>query len=243
MKPVSHRLILLPALMLSVGVAQANQALNAPGKTNTIGPISADSTVHGSSYNPAANSLLVGEGKRVRYGHLSNISFYGEVGKSENMDVKIDDLIDDINDAKWSGDKGERYKDIADYANNILLPELEKGASLRAGAAVNLPATPFLVKSSALRGTVSVNAAANLQFSADLVTSPFAVSTTFKNAGNKFASVAIDPSKVSGEDLNAIDDAINNWDNSSKTDDDFDDLLDVIEGTLKDSKQSTEAVD
>src|SRR5699024_6602786 len=180
MKPVSHRLILLPALMLSVGVAQANQALNAPGKTNTIGPISADSTVHGSSYNPAANSLLVGEGKRVRYGHLSNISFYGEVGKSENMDVKIDELIEWIEDVReFDGDgKGQKYKEIADYANGTLLPEFEKGASLRAGAAVNLPATPFLVKSNALRGAVSVNAAANLQFSADLVTSPFDVKTT-----------------------------------------------------------------
>jgi len=239
---ISRRFVFTSVLISFVSVAQANQALNAPGKTNTIGPISADSTVHGSSYNPAANSLLVGEGKRVRYGHLSNISFYGEVGKSENMDVKIDQLVEKIKGV-GDGDKGQKYKEIADEANNILLPELEKGASLRAGAAVNLPATPFLIKSNTLRGTVSVNAAANLQFSADLVTSPFAVSTTFKNAGNKFASVAIDPSKVSGEDLNAIDDAINNWDNSSKTDDDFDDLLDVIEGTLKDSKQSTEAVD
>src|SRR5690625_5100529 len=239
---ISRRFVFTSVLISFVSVAQANQALNAPGKTNTIGPISADSTVHGSSYNPAANSLLVGEGKRVRYGHLSNISFYGEVGKSENMDVKIDQLVEKIKGV-GDGDEGQKYKEIADEANNILLPELEKGASLRAGAAVNLPATPFLIKSNTLRGTVSVNAAANLQFSADLVTSPFAVSTTFKNAGNKFASVAIDPSKVSGEDLNAIDDAINNWDNSSKTDDDFDDLLDVIEGTLKDSKQSTEAVD
>src|SRR5690625_1945048 len=242
---ISRRFVFTSVLISFVSVAQANQALNAPGKTNTIGPVSSDSTVHGSSYNPAANSLLVGEGKRVRYGHLSNISLYGEVGKSENMDVKIDKLIDDIDVAKdlSSEEKGKEYKRIADEANNILLPELEKGASLRAGAAVNLPATPFLIKSNTLRGTVSVNAAANLQFSADLVTSPFAVSTTFKNAGNKFASVAIDSDKVSCEDLNAIDDAINNWDNLSKTDDDLDDLLDVIEGTLKDSKQSTEAVD
>src|SRR5699024_424686 len=244
MRPVSHRLILLPALMLSVGVVQANQALNAPGKTNTIGPISADSTVHGSSYNPAANSLLVGEGKRVRYGHLSNISFYGEVGKSENMDVKIDQLVDDIRAAKWSGDdKGQKYKEIADYANGTLLPELEKGASLRAGAAVNLPATPFLVKSNALRGTVSVNAAANLQFSADLVTSPFAVSTTFKNASNeKFANVAIDPSKLTGEDIGNIDNAVGVWGSSDKTEGDFEALLGVIEDTLNNSGQSTEAV-
>lgn len=227
MKPVSHRLILLPALMLSVGVAQANQALNAPGKTNTIGPVSSDSTVHGSSYNPAANSLLVGEGKRVRYGHLSNISLYGEVGKSENMDVKIDDLIDDINDAKWSGssDKGQRYKDIADYANNILLPELEKGASLRAGAAVNLPATPFLVKSNALRGTVSVNAAANLQFSADLVTSPFDVKTTFMDNEGKvnLGSVRFSPDAVV-----AIEDAISDFE-GSRTQENYNILLDAIE--------------
>src|SRR5699024_1133360 len=114
---ISRRFVFTSVLISFVSVAQANQALNAPGKTNTIGPISADSTVHGSSYNPAANSLLVGEGKRVRYGHLSNISFYGEVGKSENMDVEIDELIDKINAAKWSDNKGQKYKEIADYAN------------------------------------------------------------------------------------------------------------------------------
>src|SRR5699024_11410662 len=106
MKPVSHRLILLPALMLSVGVAQANQALNAPGKTNTIGPISADSTVHGSSYNPAANSLLVGEGKRERYGHLRNLSIYSEVGTQEHMDAEIDRLIERIEEGR--GIRGSR---------------------------------------------------------------------------------------------------------------------------------------
>src|SRR5699024_9339103 len=237
MRPVSHRLILLPALMLSVGVVQANQALNAPGKTNTIGPISADSTVHGSSYNPAANSLLVGEGKRVRYGHLSNISLYGEVGKSENMDVKIDKLIDDIDVAKdlSSEEKGKEYKRIADEANNILLPELEKGASLRAGAAVNLPATPYLIKSNTLRGTVSVNAAANLQFSADLVTSPFAVSTAFKNNDNeKFANITIEPDKLTAEAITNIDAAINEWnsEDSLKDSNAFDKLLNDIGAEL-----------
>src|SRR5699024_6806919 len=39
-----------------------------------------------------------------------------------------------------------------------------------------------------------------------------------------------------------IDEAINDWDSSGKTNDDFEALLDVIEGKLEASGQSTEAV-
>ncbi|MBE0508735.1 MAG: conjugal transfer protein TraF, partial [Marinospirillum sp.] len=183
--------------------ASANQSLVSPGYSSTIGGVSNQGTVHSSSNNPASNNTLVREGERIRFGYLSNFGGYFEIGESDDLDGKVNDLVDDM-DAADSDSFNEAYlqqrypsvdttdmsdsekeaayfEAIANRANTELVADLEKGGQFRAGFQLQAPLTPFLVRSKKARGTFSINASASTQIRGGFIGSPFGVKTTFKD--------------------------------------------------------------
>lgn len=141
-------------LLFAAGVS-ANQSLNKPGYSATIGGVSNISTVHSSSHNPAANNLLIGEGEKLRFGYLSNLGAYVELGESKDLDKKIDKIVDFIDDA---GSAGE----YINYVNSVV-DDINQGGQFRAGASVSAPFVPMLIKSDLARGTFSINANYSVQ--------------------------------------------------------------------------------
>lgn len=141
-------------LLFAAGVS-ANQSLNKPGYSATIGGVSNISTVHSSSHNPAANNLLIGEGEKLRFGYLSNLGAYVELGESKDLDKKIDKIVDFIDDAA----------DADEYINyvNSVADDINQGGQFRAGASVSAPFVPMLIKSDLARGTFSINANYSVQ--------------------------------------------------------------------------------
>lgn len=217
--------------LLAATAANANQSLNSAGYAGTIGGVGSLGTVHSSQTNPASTSALIHPDEKLRFGYLSNISFYAELGESKDFDKKIDNLmdridrIDDIND---NGEKAQLYDDIVSDANNVLIRDLNKGAQIRAGASVNAPLTPFLFRSDKAQGTFSFNIGADAQVKAGALMSPFALRTKIKVGGNSVGNIDIDPADILGHVEN-IENLIDGYEGGAG---DLDTLLDGIAAEL-----------
>lgn len=75
--------------LLAATAANANQSLNSAGYAGTIGGVGSLGTVHSSQTNPASTSALIHPDEKLRFGYLSNISFYAELGESKDFDKKL----------------------------------------------------------------------------------------------------------------------------------------------------------
>ncbi|HKM15326.1 MAG TPA: conjugal transfer protein TraF [Marinospirillum sp.] len=209
------RLALAVAAIALPLTATANQSLNAAGYASTIGGVINEGSVHSSSFNPAGNNLLVNKTDKFRFGYLSNLGGYVEIGESDDLDKKVDGLVDDmdavdnftaqdINYLKSRyGDLGNNeaayYEAIANRANTEIIADLEKGGQLRAGGQLQVPLTPFLIRSNSARGTFSINAAASMQMKGAFLSGPLGVKTTFKTNNNQdLGSLDIDLVKAAG---------------------------------------------
>ena len=223
------------SLPFAAVTASANQSLVSPGYSATIGGVSNRSSIHSSAHNPASNSILLKEGEKMRFGYLSNLGGYIELGEVDDLDVVIDDLVDDmdaVDDLSNFTNRQrlqERYPDvdttqtdsqleaayleaISSEVNNNLLVDLEKGGQIRGGFQMQAPLTPFLIRNDKARGTFSVNAAASMQFKGGFVGGPFGVKTTFVSGGETLGAINLDLSKVAGivtdlEDIMVSDDS------------------------------------
>lgn len=228
-KKYARLFLAVSTTMAASGAAVANQSVQAPGKTLTTGPVTNQRSILSSGNNPASAAVLVSEDEKVRFGYLPNVGAYFEVGKSKNIDVKIDDLADRIDAAdQLSGAaRAEELHKIATYANDELLPELGNAATVKAGASANIPVTPFLVQSDTANGVFSMNAAVHGQVAGQLLTSDFAVGTRFRHradSNNIISTVNLSPRDVEAKDIKDIEDAISDYQN----DDDLGGLLDAI---------------
>lgn len=196
------------SLPFAAVTASANQSLVSPGYSATIGGVSNQGTVHSSSNNPASNNTLIEKGDRFRFGYLSNFGGYFEIGESDDLDTKVNDLVDDMDAADdvtnpankqrleqryptagfddsgnaLTGSELEAayFEAIANKANTELVADLEKGGQFRTGFQLQAPLTPFLFRSEKARGTFSINASASTQIRGGFIGSPFGVKTTFK---------------------------------------------------------------
>lgn len=218
------------SLPLVATTASANQSLVSPGYSATVGGVSNRSSIHSSSHNPASNSLLIKQGENVRFGYLSNLGAYIELGEVEDLDLVVDNLIDDMDavdnlalasnrqrlaerypDVSTSGSLSEleaRYLEaIAKDVNNNLLADLEKGGQIRFGGQIQAPLMPFLFNSDKARGTFSLNASGSTQLKGGFLGGPFGVETNFRTAGGKeLGAINLDLTEVAGivTDLEAI---------------------------------------
>lgn len=196
--------------------ATANQSLNSAGYSGTIGGVINEGSVHSSSFNPAGNNLLLDKNEKMRFGYLSNLGGYVELGESHDLDKKVDGLVDDMdavdNFDTWGqqdledvygdllGGEAAYYEAIAKKANTEIIADLEKGGQFRAGGQLQVPLTPFLIRSNSARGTFSVNASASAQIKGAFLGDKFGVSTQFfKDAsGNSLGSLDIDLAAAAG---------------------------------------------
>ena len=225
------RLALAVAAIALPLTATANQSLNAAGYASTIGGVINEGSVHSSSFNPAGNNLLVNKTDKFRFGYLSNLGGYIEIGESDDLDKKVDGLVDDMdavddfanlsNQAylanRYGADKteAEYYEAIAKRANTEIIADLEKGGQLRAGGQLQVPLTPFLIRSEAARGTFSLNASVGGQVKGAFLGDKFGVKTTFKNtAGQDLGSLNIDIADAAGA-YKKIEEEVNTWTGSS----------------------------
>ncbi|MBE0506133.1 MAG: conjugal transfer protein TraF [Marinospirillum sp.] len=210
------------SLPFAAVTASANQSLVSPGYSATIGGVSNRSSIHSSSHNPASNSILIKQDEKMRFGYLSNLGGYLELGEVDDLDLVIDNLVDDmdavdtINLPSSKQRLAERYPNvernnqtesqleaayleaISSEVNNNLLAELEKGGQIRFGTQIQAPLTPFLIRSEKARGTFSVNASASMQFKGGFLGGPFGVETTFKAGNTSFGAINLDLTKVAG---------------------------------------------
>lgn len=201
------------ALTLPLG-ALANQSLTTAGYTATTGGVVNEGSVHSSSFNPAGNNLLLKHNENLRFGYLSNLGVYAELGESENLDIKIDSMVDQmdwldeldnpLSNGKWElgelyghgEDDSFYYEAVAKNANGLLV-DLEKGGQIRAGGLVQVPLTPFLMRSNAAKGTFSLNASASLQVKGAFLGGPFGVQSTIKANGKDY-NLNLDLEKAAG---------------------------------------------
>jgi hypothetical protein len=109
------------ASVAMTGTARANQSLNMPGFSTTSGPVSNISSIHSSNFNPANANLLVSDDENVRMGYLSNIGVFAELGESENLDTKIDRIVDDM-------DLVDDYDFLSDFQKQELNDRYGAGA-------------------------------------------------------------------------------------------------------------------
>lgn len=227
------------SLPFAAVTASANQSLVSPGYSATIGGVSNRSSIHSSAHNPASNSILLKEDENLRFGYLSNLGFYFELGETDDLDVVIDNLVDDmdavdtLNLAASKQRLAQRYPSvittgkndseiealyleaISKDVNNNVLTDLENGGQIRGGFQIQAPLTPFLIRNEKARGTFSVNAAASMQFKGGFLGGPFGVETTFKTAGGQsLGAINLQLDKVAAvaPDLEAI------VDDNTKTD-------------------------
>lgn len=220
--------IAVAALVLPL-TAIANQSLNSAGYSATIGGVINEGSIHSSSFNPAGNNLLLHKGDKFRFGYLSNLGGYVELGESEDLDKKVDGLIDDLEAANNfnSGGKAQleqRYPAIAanngteaDYleaiakrANDETLVDLEKGGQFRTGAQLQVPLMPFLFRSTLASGTFSLNASVGLQAKGEFIGDTFGVRTSFGNGiGN--LDLDLDAISKSYNDIKTITDKGTNY--------------------------------
>lgn len=214
------RLALAVAAIALPLTATANQSLNAAGYASTIGGVINEGSVHSSSFNPAGNNLLVNKTDKFRFGYLSNLGGYVEIGESDDLDKKVDGLVDDMDavdsfsnqssknhlaaryptiNADSPTAEADYYEAIAKKANTEIIADLEKGGQFRAGGQLQVPLTPFLIRSEAARGTFSLNASASTQIKGAFLSGPLGVKTTFKTTNNQdLGSLDIDLVKAAG---------------------------------------------
>src|SRR5690554_3910046 len=221
------RLALAVAALALPLTATANQSLNSAGYSGTIGGVINEGSVHSSSFNPAGNNLLLDKNEKMRFGYLSNLGGYIEIGESDNLDKKVDGLVDDMDAVdsfsnpssrnylaeRYGAGKteAEYYEAIANRANTEIIADLEKGGQFRAGGQLQVPLTPFLIRSNSARGTFSINAAASMQMKGAFLGDKFGVSTQFKDAsGNSLGAIDLDIESVAGA-YNEIETEIDSW--------------------------------
>jgi|GEM_PF-2140160 hypothetical protein len=212
---LSRIALAMAALSLPFAAAQANQSLVSPGYSSTIGGVSNEGTVHSSSFNPASNGILLKESERFRFGYLSNLGGYIEIGESDDLDKKVDNLVTDIEDAEDVAADGsgasqhliDRYGNqdsqaayfeaIAKEANDNLIPDLEKGGQFRSGFQTQAPLTPFLFRSNSTRGVFSLNASAQAQIGVGLLGDTLSTKTTLSTSGGEnLGALNLDLEKV-----------------------------------------------
>src|SRR5690554_4125651 len=208
------RLALAVAAIALPLTATANQSLNAAGYASTIGGVINEGSVHSSSFNPAGNNLLVNKTDKFRFGYLSNLGGYVEIGESDDLDKKVDTMVDDLDAIDDFGSGGEAYlkarygslgsnaedyyEAIANEFNNTIIPDLEKGGQFRAGGQLQVPLTPFLIRSNSARGTFSINASASAQLKGAFLGGPFGIRTSFKNGSDDLGYIDIDLAAAAG---------------------------------------------
>ncbi|MFK7160886.1 conjugal transfer protein TraF [Marinospirillum sp. MEB164] len=90
------RCALAVALLSLPALASANQSLVAPGFSLTTGGVTSQRSVHTSANNPASTNLIVRDGERFRFGYFANLGGYIEIGEVDDLDLKLDDLVDDL---------------------------------------------------------------------------------------------------------------------------------------------------
>lgn len=214
------RLALAVAAIALPLTATANQSLNAAGYSGTTGGVINEGSVHSSSFNPAGNNLLLDKNEKMRFGYLSNLGGYIEIGESDDLDKKVDNMVDDLEaiddvdlehlQARYRNVGGNNVEDyyeaIANEFNNSIIPDLEKGGQFRAGGQLQVPLTPFLIRSNSARGTFSINAAASMQMKGAFLGDKFGVKTEFKNGTTDLGSLDIDPAAAAGayKDIQAL---------------------------------------
>lgn len=209
------RLALAVAALLLPLTATANQSLNSAGYSATIGGVINEGSVHSSSFNPAGNNLLLHKDDKFRFGYLSNLGAYVEIGEADDLDVKVDALVDDLSDidnfsnaaararleARYgllAGGEAAYYEAIANKANTEIITDLEQGGQFRTGAQLQLPLTPFLFRSTLASGTFSLNASASAQVKGAFLGGEFGVNTHFKNGNTELGSFDINLEKAAG---------------------------------------------
>lgn len=218
--------------------ATANQSLNTAGYSGTVGGTINEGSLHSSSFNPAGNNLLLHKDDKFRFGYLSNFGGYVELGESEDLDKKVDGLIDDLDSADNfnsggkaqleqryptvaanNGTEADYFEAIAKRANEEVIVDLEKGGQFRTGAQLQAPLMPFLFRSTVASGTFSLNASLSLQAKGEFIGDTFGVRTSFGNGiGN--LDLDLDAISQSYNDIKSITDkgVINNNDiNAIKT--------------------------
>ncbi|GLR64681.1 conjugal transfer protein TraF [Marinospirillum insulare] len=238
------RIALAVAALALPFTATANQSLNTAGYAGTIGGVVNEGSIHSSSFNPAGNNLLLKKEEKMRFGYLSNLGGYVEIGESDDLDKKVDAMVDDldaIDDFNVGGkaylvhrygnlgnSEADYYEAIAKEFNTTIIPDLEKGGQFRAGGQLQVPLTPFLLRSSSARGTFSLNASASTQIKSAFLGDKFGVRTTFKDAsGNSLGAIDIDMATAAAayNDIKAkVTSGINNTG-------DIDDIKTILQGS------------
>ncbi|SFB83485.1 plasmid transfer operon, TraF, protein [Marinospirillum celere] len=99
---------------LPLAGAQANQSLNSAGTSATLGGVSNPGSIHSSSHNPASSNIMVREGERFRFGYLSNIGGYLELGEVDDIDDEVEGLIDDIEALDALEEAGNDYNNLSE---------------------------------------------------------------------------------------------------------------------------------
>lgn len=193
--------------------ATANQSLNTAGYSGTVGGTINEGSLHSSSFNPAGNNLLLHKDDKFRFGYLSNLGGYVELGESEDLDKKVDGLIDDLDSADNfnsggkaqleqryptvaanNGTEADYFEAIAKRANEEVIVDLEKGGQFRTGAQLQAPLMPFLFRSTVASGTFSLNASLSLQAKGEFIGDTFGVRTSF---GNGIGNLDLDLDAIS----------------------------------------------
>ncbi|WP_114416405.1 conjugal transfer protein TraF [Marinospirillum perlucidum] len=244
---LSRIALAMAALSLPLA-AQANQSLTAPGYAGTIGGVSNEGTVHSSSFNPASNGILLGEDESLRMGYFSNLGGYIEIGESEDLDQKINDLSTDMEDVEaidnttsasqhlidrygtFSGtateQKAKYYEAIVENANTNLVADLEKGGQFRFGFQAQAPLTPLLFRIDSARGVFSLNASADVQTRVGFLGDDLGVTTSFSiEGGADLGDLNLDLQKIAS----VAPDIENILDDGSKTDEQkVKDILNIV---------------
>lgn len=242
------------SLPFAAVTASANQSLVSPGHAGTLGSATNPGSVQSSLRNPAVNTLLLKDGQRFRYGYMSNLGGYIELGSVEDLDVIIENLEDDLDAVDEFDETGivsqhllnryseltatsteaDIYEAIALKANEELVPALEKGGQVRFGGLVQLPLTPFVFSSEQAKGVFSVNASASLQGRGAFMGSPFKVKTTYGDYGNIEINIGSDASGALKE--------IENLNEDNATFDDIKDILDKYDLLTTENEKTLDAI-
>ncbi len=155
MKKFSRSVLFLAVsgTVLGTSAVSASTQLHPPGALWTHGKSVNHSSLLSVTANPAAGSMVVAPGEKVRTGYLSSISFGLEVGDVDNFQDEIDDLIDELD----RDDVG--FQDAEDTIDrfNAILPEMGREGYLHFEGTLHAPAFPIAIQSDLLQGVVTLD--------------------------------------------------------------------------------------
>ncbi len=154
-----------------------------PGAALTTGPISLPYSLESVAHNPAAGELVVRSDETLRTGYWSNLGGGVEYGDVTDFEDDLDELIDILDDG-LTGDSSA--DEVIDRFSGVLADMSQEGY-LKFEGTWALPIFPVVYRSEALKGTISLDIAQDVQGKASIL---YADDLAFNSTTQDFSTTA-----------------------------------------------------